>query len=119
VKTSIWRRARAAAACVVVAGALGGCEILDPRVCHDGILYEVVPHQSTIGIGEGFTVRAYTESCPAGVQEIHPEWSAADDTVVQVEPQTGMVTGLRAGETEVRGAGDDGMVVVIARVTVE
>jgi hypothetical protein len=90
---SMWRPAGLAAVWVLAIGALSGCGILDPIVCHNGIIYEAVPHQKTIAVGESFTV--------------------------QVDATSGVVTGLQAGETEVRGLDEHGSVLVISRVNVQ
>ncbi len=98
--------------------AAAGCNLLDPEVCHHGILYDVDPREATISVGESFTPTATVTTCPEGVREISPSWSAEDAQVVAVDAGTGRITGLAVGETVVRGT-DAEAVLVSVRVIVE
>lgn len=95
-----------------------GCGLLDPEVCHHGILYDVDPREATISVGESFTPTATVTTCPEGVREISPSWSAEDAAIVEVDAGTGRITGLAAGETVVRGTDTEADLVSV-RVTVE
>jgi hypothetical protein len=94
----------------------GGCGLLEPEVCHTGIFFEVTPAEATISVGEGFTPVATVESCPEGVRELSPAWTAEDSSVVDIVGER--VTGLSVGKTLVHGRDDQGHVLVTIAVTV-
>ncbi|TVP47420.1 MAG: hypothetical protein EA350_05120 [Gemmatimonadales bacterium] len=104
--------------CVALAFLAGACGILDPRVCHTGVFIEVDPITATLAVGQSVTPTATIETCPEGVRRLELSWSAQDPGVVRVAPESGQITGLREGESEVRGADVEGAVVVTVSVTV-
>jgi hypothetical protein len=97
---------------------LFGCGLLDPEICHAGIFYEVEPPAATIAVGESFTVVATIDSCPEGKRPLVLAWRAEDPSIVEVDSETGRVTGLGAGQTAVHGAGMDGVELLTVLVTV-
>lgn len=93
-----------------------GCELLDPEICHTGIFFDVTPSLATIAVGESFIPSATVESCPEGVRDLSLIWTAADPSIVRID--AGRVTGLKEGETVVRGADERNNVLVTISVTV-
>jgi hypothetical protein len=96
---------------------VGGCWlVVDPDVCHTGIFFDVSPPQATIAVGESFAPSATVESCPEGVRDLSLFWTAEDPSIVLIE--AGRVTGLKEGETVVKGGDDQENVLVTIAVTV-
>jgi hypothetical protein len=96
---------------------VGACNIVDPRVCHAGIFYEVTPRDTAIAVGESFTPVATISGCDWS-RPLEGEWTAADPSVVSVDRATGRTTGLSPGETELLGRQEDGLPVVSVSVRV-
>jgi hypothetical protein len=113
------RRIVVAALVVPAIGGLGGCGLLDPEICHDGVIYRVEPAEATIAVGQSFTAVATIDSCPQGERPIGGAWTAQDPSIVQVDAQTGRVTGISEGQTRVRFGDDDDWALLTVLVTVQ
>ena len=96
--------------------AVSGCGIFESSACHQGILYDVEPQQAILAVGESFTPRATIETCRYGVEEVTLDWISEDPSVASVD--AGRITGLREGDTLVRGGNESGAVLVEIAVTV-
>ncbi len=77
-------------------------------VCHHGIMIEVEPSAVTLAIGESVTPSATIDSCPDGVRPLVLLWTPEDSTVVSVDAESGTITGLTVGDTDVVGANQSG-----------
>lgn len=110
--------ARLVAATVLIL-AVSACDILGlGQECHHGISYEVTPEEVTLTIGESFEPIATMESCPEGRRQLQLHWSAEDPSVVTVDPESGVTTGVDPGSTRLVGSEQQGEPILEVAVTV-
>ena len=97
-----------------------GCVIVDPSCSGGGTAILVTPSTVVVAVGHSTTPRA--RRCRDGrYDDFSPHWrlaSAADGDIISIDPDTGRITGKRAGTATVIAtyAGTAGASV---RVTVE
>ena len=114
------RRSLAASASLCAIAFSSGCVIVDPSCSSGGAAIYVSPSTVVVAVGASATPRA--SWCRNGhYDRFSPEWSlgsTADANIISLDPETGRITGKRAGTATVvaRYEGMDGSVV---RVTVE
>jgi hypothetical protein len=92
-------------AALSVAGSAAGCGLITTG-CDADLGMRVSPTEKTLAVGESFTATLQFLGC-GGTRSLRDViiWSATDTAVVRVDSQSGLVTGRRAGQTQVIGSG--------------
>jgi hypothetical protein len=104
-----------------LAVSLTACGILPSEVCTMELRSEVTPSDTTVAVGASFTPRIALSSCGGKKRLLDTfTWSSADPAIVAIQPTTGRITALAAGETSVTVDGvrygrDLGRVQVVVR----
>jgi nitrous oxide reductase len=96
------RRSLAASALLLASAA--GCVIVDPS-CGGGGGATILISPSVVVVAVGQSTRPKASWCRRGrYDDVSPTWSlgqAADANVIGLDPETGMITGKRAGQATV------------------
>jgi hypothetical protein len=93
---------RLLSATTVIAAMIGsGCA---SNTCTGELAIDVVPHDTTIAVGQSFTGHGRTSTC-GGQHELESSfrWSSWDTTVLRVEAVAGRAQGLAPGKTKLQG----------------
>jgi hypothetical protein len=87
----------------LAACSLARCGVL-PTACTQELRVEVVPAEKTIRVGESFQATAEGVSCGGRQRFAYDRplaWRTADASIVQVDSETGTITGLAPGTATV------------------
>ena len=100
----LFRRLVVAAALVAVVSIWTAC--IEPNhVCPADLVGAVVPGDTTISLGQRFTIHLEIAGCDGKLNNVSTQWATSDINVVRLDTLTGAVIGHAVGDATVYQSG--------------